>query len=259
MAARAASTSTRARRIWSPRRAFQQDLQPSARKSTCALPARDDHRRPSRRGRRQYRQSRRSSRRRRRRRRGRRACCAPSSSSSNATRRRPKTSSSRPTATMTRALNGLPLDHPHARYRRRQSRAVSAAAEGRQSIPRRARHPALPAQARAVPAAAPRHLPRVASTGPVKIMFPMIATLEDLRAAKAVAEQVRAELGVAAGRDRHHGRSAVGRAAWPRSSRRSATSSPSAPTISRNMCWRWTACTRCWPSRSTACIPLCCG
>ncbi len=37
---------------------------------------------------------------------------------------------------------------------------------------------------------------RASVTGPVKIMFPMIATLEDLRAAKEVAEQVRAELGV---------------------------------------------------------------
>jgi phosphocarrier protein FPr len=39
-----------------------------------------------------------------------------------------------------------------------------------------------------------RAIYRAAATGPVKIMFPMIATLEDLRAAKAAAEQVRAEL-----------------------------------------------------------------
>jgi phosphocarrier protein FPr len=37
---------------------------------------------------------------------------------------------------------------------------------------------------------------RASETGPVKIMFPMITTLEDLRAARAVAEQVRADLGV---------------------------------------------------------------
>jgi phosphocarrier protein FPr len=42
-----------------------------------------------------------------------------------------------------------------------------------------------------------RAIYRASQTGPVKIMFPMIATLEDLRAAKEVAEQVRAELGVA--------------------------------------------------------------
>jgi len=42
-----------------------------------------------------------------------------------------------------------------------------------------------------------RAIYRAAETGPVKIMFPMITTLEDLRAARAVAEQVRAELGVA--------------------------------------------------------------
>jgi phosphocarrier protein FPr len=40
-----------------------------------------------------------------------------------------------------------------------------------------------------------RAIYRASATGPVKIMFPMITTLEDLRAAKAVAEQVRAELG----------------------------------------------------------------
>ncbi|GAB4211417.1 MAG: phosphoenolpyruvate--protein phosphotransferase [Roseiflexaceae bacterium] len=39
-----------------------------------------------------------------------------------------------------------------------------------------------------------RAIYRAAQTGPVKIMFPMIATLEDLRAARAAAEQVRAEL-----------------------------------------------------------------
>jgi phosphocarrier protein FPr len=39
-----------------------------------------------------------------------------------------------------------------------------------------------------------RAIYRASQTGPVKIMFPMIATLEDLRAAKAMAEQVRAEL-----------------------------------------------------------------
>jgi len=42
-----------------------------------------------------------------------------------------------------------------------------------------------------------RAIYRASQTGPVKIMFPMIATLEDLAEAKAVAEQVRTELGVA--------------------------------------------------------------
>ena len=41
-----------------------------------------------------------------------------------------------------------------------------------------------------------RAIYRAAQTGPVKIMFPMIASLEDLRAAKEAAEKVRAELGV---------------------------------------------------------------
>jgi phosphocarrier protein FPr len=41
-----------------------------------------------------------------------------------------------------------------------------------------------------------RAIYRASVTGPVKIMFPMIATLEDLHAAKEIAERVRAELDV---------------------------------------------------------------
>jgi phosphoenolpyruvate-protein phosphotransferase len=41
-----------------------------------------------------------------------------------------------------------------------------------------------------------RAIYRASATGHVMIMFPMIATLEDLRAAKQIAEQVRLELGV---------------------------------------------------------------
>jgi phosphoenolpyruvate-protein phosphotransferase len=40
-----------------------------------------------------------------------------------------------------------------------------------------------------------RAIYRAGQTGPVKIMFPMVGSLEDLRAAKEVAEKVRAELG----------------------------------------------------------------
>ena len=42
-----------------------------------------------------------------------------------------------------------------------------------------------------------RAIYRASTTGPIKIMFPMIATLEDLRAAKEAAGQVQRELGVA--------------------------------------------------------------
>lgn len=42
-----------------------------------------------------------------------------------------------------------------------------------------------------------RAIYRAAATGPVKIMFPMIATVEELRAARAIAEEVRLELGAA--------------------------------------------------------------
>jgi phosphoenolpyruvate-protein phosphotransferase len=43
-----------------------------------------------------------------------------------------------------------------------------------------------------------RAIYRAAATGPVKIMFPMIATVEELLAARAIAEDVRRELGAAA-------------------------------------------------------------
>ncbi len=42
-----------------------------------------------------------------------------------------------------------------------------------------------------------RAIYRAAATGPVRIMFPMVATLEDLRAAREAAEGVRVELGAA--------------------------------------------------------------
>ncbi|MDB6153454.1 MAG: putative phosphoenolpyruvate-protein phosphotransferase [Chthoniobacteraceae bacterium] len=41
-----------------------------------------------------------------------------------------------------------------------------------------------------------RAIYRASLTGPIKMMFPMIATLEELRSAKEMAEQIRAELGV---------------------------------------------------------------
>jgi multiphosphoryl transfer protein len=42
-----------------------------------------------------------------------------------------------------------------------------------------------------------RAIYRASATGPIKIMFPMIATLEELREAKAIAERVRQEVGAA--------------------------------------------------------------
>ena len=97
--------------------------------------------------------------------------------------------------TMTQALNGLPLiirtldiggdkEVPYL--------ALPAEANpflGVRGIRLCLRHPELfEPQLRAIY--------RASETGPVKIMFPMIATLEDLREARAVAERVRAEVGV---------------------------------------------------------------
>ena len=45
----------------------------------------------------------------------------------------------------------------------------------------------------------------------INVMFPMIATIEDFRLAKAIFEEERAALGVATGAGRDHGRGAVGR------------------------------------------------
>ncbi len=83
-------------------------------------------------------------------------------------------------------------DHPHPRHRRRQGRALSAAAS-------RGRTPFLGVRGIRLCLARPdlfmpqlRAIFRAAEHGPVKIMFPMIATLDDLRAARGMAEQVRA-------------------------------------------------------------------
>jgi phosphoenolpyruvate-protein phosphotransferase len=98
-------------------------------------------------------------------------------------------------ATMTAALNGLPLiirtldiggDKvvPYLNLPREENPFL-----GVRGVRLCLRHPELfLPQLRAIY--------RASETGPVKIMFPMIGTLEDLRAAKQAAEQVRAELGV---------------------------------------------------------------
>src|SRR5919202_171640 len=98
-------------------------------------------------------------------------------------------------ATMTRALNGLPLiirtldiggDKvlPYLTLPHEDNPFL-----GVRGVRLCLRHPEL-----FIPQL--RAIYRASATGSIKIMFPMIATLEDLRAAKEVAEQVRQELGV---------------------------------------------------------------
>jgi len=98
-------------------------------------------------------------------------------------------------STMTKALNGLPLiirtldiggDKvvPYLSFPKEDNPFL-----GVRGIRLCLRHPEL-----FVPQL--RAIYRAAQTGPVKIMFPMVGTLEDLRAAKEAAEKVRAELGV---------------------------------------------------------------
>ena len=67
------------------------------------------------------------------------------------------------------------------------------------------------APARPVPAAAPRHLPRLgARTGADHV--PMVSSLEEVRDARAIAEERAPGAGRGAGGDRDHDRGAVGRA-----------------------------------------------
>ncbi len=100
-------------------------------------------------------------------------------------------------STMTKALNGLPLiirtldiggDKvvPYLSFPKEDNPFL-----GVRGIRLCLRHPELfGPQLRAIY--------RAAQTGPVKIMFPMVGTVEDLRAAKEAAEKVRAELGAPA-------------------------------------------------------------
>ena len=104
-----------------------------------------------------------------------------------------------------------------------------------------------------------RAIYRASRQGPVSIMFPMVARLEDLDAAVDHAEGARAEVGadpVDVGRD---DRGAVGRPDGRRAGRPGSTSCRSAPTTSPSTCWPWTAPTRCWPARPTPCTRRCCA
>ena len=99
-----------------------------------------------------------------------------------------------------------PADRAHARRRRRQAAAGAAHAARGQPVPRRARHPP---GARAARAPAPRSCARSCASPPstrCKVMFPMVATLAELRAARALLDEARRHRHRRAARGRDHGR-----------------------------------------------------
>ena len=106
---------------------------------------------------------------------------------------------------------GRPAADPaHARHRRRQGGALPRSAGRGQPVPRACAASASASRYPELFKTQLRAIFRAAAHGPVKIMYPMIAGLGDLREAVAITEQVRAGAGRRAGRDRHHDRGAVG-------------------------------------------------
>ena len=105
---------------------------------------------------------------------------------------------------------------------------------------------------------------RAAAEHPLKVMFPMVATLEEYRQARSALEHVREELeqeGTVVGEELEVG--SWSRCRRPRSprrrSRRSSTSSRSARTTSPSTRWRRSAGTRPSPAWRTACTRPSCG
>ena len=169
------------------------------------------------------------------------ACCARSFCSWNAPRRPAKTSSSSNyKAIALRRRRGAPRHHPHARRRRRQAARLPADSEGRQSVPRRTRHSRRARSAGNPAHAASRDSARFGRSGSCSVMFPMIATMQELRDAKAVLAEEAARSASPRCRAASWWKCRPWRS-WPQASPRRPTSSPSARTISRNTRSRWIA------------------
>ena len=138
-------------------------------------------------------------------------CCARSSSSSTA---RSAPTEDEQAEIYTRHRQGAAArpaaGHPHPGRRRRQAAALPADRAGGEPVPRQRgirvgldRPEILRTQVRAI-------LRSVDAGAKINVMFPMIATIEDFRLAKAIFEEERGALGSRrAGRD--HGRGAVRR------------------------------------------------
>ena len=98
-----------------------------------------------------------------------------------------------------------------------------------------------------------RAILRVAAEHPLKVMFPMVATLEELRAARALLDEARGRLGEPRrARGRSHGRGAGARPAGRARSLRRSTSSRSGRTTSPSTRWPPIVATRRWPACWTA-------
>ena len=172
------------------------------------------------------------------------------------------------------ALPGLPArprgaraaagHHPHLRPRRRQAAGRHADASGEPRA-RAARDPLLPATAARCSALQLRALLRASVHGNLRIMFPMISGVAELRAARrALAEVARgaAPRGCAGARrhpGRHHDRAAVRGARSRTGSRASATSSPSGRTTSSSTRSASTGRTRTSPTCTSRCTSRCCA
>ena len=116
-------------------------------------------------------------------------------------------------------------DDPHLRHRRASARAAAGRCGARRAVVPRcsertracrpARHPVRPRAAGDLQDAAARAAARGARTARCAIMFPFVSSVQEVRTARALLEEARAELDArgierAARAGRHHDRSAVG-------------------------------------------------
>ena len=94
------------------------------------------------------------------------------------------------------ALDGRPLVVQHPRRRRRRASPGAAVCRRRPTRPGRARHPSGASQRPEVLATQLRAILRVAAEYMVKAMLPMVATLSEMQATRALLDEERAATGI---------------------------------------------------------------